>query len=208
MSPLRQALLILTLAATVTGCGSIWTYDGALRHSLREQGFSWAPPDSVAFAPPPIPPVYDVVFDQATMTTRDSLESARTELVLRSTRPVVRPDTVFIMIPDTTRALASVETQPPAPDTLRAVPQQVQVDLTPSEEAALISTIESDMKRTSSALGRLEGSKSTSIREQAAAARGLLTQAETAMGQKDYVGAANLARKARLLVENLAANQP
>jgi len=202
----RVRLALLVAGAVLwTGCGSIWTYDGALQKRIRDHGFTFVPPDSEAFAPPRIPQVYDVVFTEDIIATRDSLEEASGVVPLQ----IVTPDTVFIFVPLTPAGIDVPQAQAAPAETTAAIPPTVRVELTPGEQAALVARIEADMKRSEALLAEMrERNSACASSEQWEAARGLLLQAGSTLSQKDYQGAANLAQKARLVAENLAAACP
>ncbi len=192
-------LLAAGAAATaLAGCGSVWTYGEALRLQARDATRYYAPPDSVAFALPDPPPVYAVVFkEEFWVPPAVPAPSGRPAPVRRdSLLAGTRPDTLA----------ADTMTVPP----VLLPPPPVQVDLTPAQENELIRTTRRDMARADSLLATVRASsrRGEAVTEQVEAARGLLRQAEAALGRKDYQGAANLARKSRILAENLASGAP
>jgi hypothetical protein len=201
-----SAFVALALTLLVGGCGVALTYDEALQVAIHEYGYRFEPPDSVAYAAPEIPEVYDVVFAPGIIATRDSLEArelAARQVVLRS----ARPDTVYIFVPDTTSvADAPTPTAEAAPETIQAPLPPVRVELAEQERDRLVAAIERDTRRTLEILRGIPESQSTA--EQIGAVRGLLAQTYAARDSEDYRGAANLAGKARLLAEDLASSQP
>ncbi len=195
------ALGLLAVAGTAGGCGAVWTYDQAMRARDRIYPFHFAPPDSEAFATPQPPPVYAVVFKEDFYIPAEPPEPGKPG---RPRRVVSEAQGPLIVLPDSAAAAADSLAGPKLP------PQPVQVDLTPAQEQALLGTTRRDMARADSLLSRFQGTAGAAgaPREQVEAARGLLAQAEAALKRKDFQGAANLAQKARLLAETLAAGRP
>jgi hypothetical protein len=181
------------LCVALTGCGSVLTYNQAMQLRSSYYDFHFEPPDSEAFALPPVPPVYAVVFKEGFYVPPE---------------PVVLPAHPARVRKDSTAVPPAVADTVAAP-ILLPPPPQVQVDLTPSQEADLIARARRDIGRADSlltAVSAVRGDRTTL--EQVEAARGLLRQAEAALARKDFQGAANLAQKARVLAETLSAGRP
>lgn len=208
---MRQVAAGVLSVLALSGCASVWTYDAALVQRWNNQNFSFVPPDSVAFPEVEIPLVYDVVFDASDVAMWDSQTVQRAAIPAQSTTLVAsvsaRTDTVFIFVPDTTLAQPAELVEAPPAKVSSALP--VQIDLTEAQEAALLKQTEADIKRAEELLqlAASSGVESASRTEQMTAARGLITQARSARDRNDYQGAASLAKKARLLLENLAAQR-
>ncbi len=187
----------------VAGCGAVWTYDGAMELNRRYHGTPFEPPDSVAYALPPLPPVYAVIFQESYY-----IPPPKPMVLSRPIRPGIPADSVKveIAIADTTGS----DTVFVGPVLDLGPPPQVRVDLTPAQEEALRSRASRDIARAHALLEDFPPSAAAERddRERVEAARGLLLQAGTALEREDYQGAANLAEKARLLAENLAAGRP
>jgi hypothetical protein len=209
-SVVRPALLRATclVAAAVTmlglaGCGAVWTYDGVMELNRRQYGSHFEPPDSVAYALPPLPPVYAVVFQESYY-----MPPPKPMVLSRPIQPGIPADSVKVEIAfaDTTGA----DTVFVGPILDLGPPPLVRVDLTPAQEEALRSRAARDIARANRLLEDFpaSGAVPRDNRERVEAARGLLLQAGTALEREDYLGAANLAEKARLLAENLAAGRP
>ena len=190
---LHAALGTAALWAAISGCASVITYDQAMQLRSSYYDFSFEPPDSEAFALPPAPPVYAVVFKEGFYVPPG---------------PVVIPVHATRARKDTVATATAADTV--AAPILLPPPPQVQVDLTPSQEADLIASARRDMARAESLLASVAAGRGRdrTTPEQVEAARGLLRQAEAALARKDYQGAANLAQKARVLSETLSAGRP
>jgi hypothetical protein len=190
---LRAALGTAALWGVISGCSSVFTYNQAMELRSSYYDFHFEPPDSEAFALPPAPPVYAVVFKEGFYVPPG---------------PVVIPARASRARKDTVATATAVDTV--AAPILLPPPPQVQVDLTPSQEADLIANARRDIGRADSLLASVAAGRSRdrTTMEQVEAARGLLRQAEAALARKDYQGAANLGQKARLLAETLSAGRP
>ena len=185
----------------LSGCGAVWTYNGAMRLQDRYHPHPFTPPDSVALALPQPPPVYAVVFEEGFYVPPPPV------VLRRRPSPSGPGDStrVELVLPDSLGA----DTTLVGPVLDLAIPK-VRVDLPPDQESALAAQARRDMAQADSLLNALpeSGRAGGTPREQVEAARGLLNQAEAALDRKDVQGAANLARKARILAESLAASTP
>ena len=114
--------------------------------------------------------------------------SAQTDAVIK--RP---PDQPTVATP---RAASPRPTQPPP----------LRQELSPEEEQRLAEGARQNIGDVARLIGELEGrSLKPPQREALESAKTFLDQARTALGQRDYPRAANLASKARALTDDLAA---
>jgi hypothetical protein len=200
---LAVMLGLAAAALALSGCGAAWTYDGAMQLHREYYDFQFEAPDSVAFALPVLPPVYAVVFQEAYY-----IPPPEPMVLSRPIRPGVPADSVRVEISFADPAADDSVFVGPVLDL--GPPPQVRVDLTPAQEEAFRTRAESDIARASRLLDTIPATRREpgANHERVAAARGLLLQAAAALEREDYQGAANLAEKARLLAENLAASRP
>jgi hypothetical protein len=196
-------LAAVALALAAGGCGAVWTYDGAMRVNREYYDSHFEPPDSVAYALPELPPVYAVVFQESYY-----IPPPEPMVLSRPIQPGIPADSVKVEIAFADTSGADTVFVGPVLDL--GPPPLVRVDLTPAQETALRERAAADISRANRLLEEFPAASAVSgdDRERVEAARGLLLQAGTALEREDYQGAANLAEKARLLAENLAAGRP